>query len=93
MDDAFRARVLRAISDDYEELPTIASEVEPRGAADAVLEALRELVGVGLARAFRYDAAQQKFVDVEFDETCAEGLWFYATAAGRRQVASLNRAS
>lgn len=89
MSETFNARVLRSISDDYEELSTIVMEVDAE--ASLVLGALFSLINDGLAASYRYDHLTIDFVEVPFDGAKKDDLYFYATKDGRRHVAESNR--
>lgn len=78
--------VLKAVSDDYEDVATIAQDTaidEP-----AIIKALFELVSRGDVAAYRYDWTAQQHVLIDMPVVgYSDSLVFYATKSGRSKVA------
>ena len=87
--ESFRVKVLRAISDDYEDIETICRDI---GISDEtiVVAILLELISAGLACPFLYSHSQQIFSPVNITDKKVSSYWFRATKAGKAMIAEQN---
>ena len=92
-----KEQVLRAISDDYEDLKTVLEDVTgwtaERGITvdrQAVLKALEALICEGYAQAYSLSASLPgKSEPVIYSADRADDLWFYVTPKGKQLALQL----
>lgn len=99
-DTRVRDEVLRAISDDYENMQSILRHLDrlPGQAMspttpDEVSGALADLIACGLAQAYLLSPQPPHAQEADFDSSRIDQLWFYVTAEGKKLVQNMNRSA
>lgn len=96
MNTRVKHSVLRAISDDYEDLAIVLRYMrrfteDTQVTPEEICQALAALINDGLAQAYLLSPKQLHAQKVDFDPGRIDELWLYVTPEGKKLVEELNR--